>query len=233
MNLSQNIANTVIKTNFSAHQLWLNIEKLFRDNKDSHVMQLYSEIRTICMGDLPVQAYCMKIQKIANLLENLDPSSKIYDKHLVMYTVNGLSPRFENIARVLLHCIMFPNFSETRSILALEESCFLQLRAPTVPAHSTHPSSLLFYTQHQETILAGPTTGMAVVNSQETADSSTTANRSSLTRPRIMQLPFFHCSRQPNLMVVYSFLYQPKFDGPTGVTIKLGPIECNVPNMGF
>lgn len=84
MTLSQNLANAVAKTNTMARQLWLNIEKLFRDNKDSRIMQLDSEIRTISMGDLSVQAYCTKIQNIADLLENLNASSKISDKHLVI-----------------------------------------------------------------------------------------------------------------------------------------------------
>lgn len=38
MNLSQNLVNNVIKTKGVAPQIFLNVEKLFRDNKDSCIM---------------------------------------------------------------------------------------------------------------------------------------------------------------------------------------------------
>ena len=111
MTLSQNLANTVIKLNASARQLWLTIETRFRSNKDSRIMQLDTEIRSLSMGDLSTRAYCSKVQSIADLLENLDPNSKIEDKHLVIYTINGLSVRScicvsESVCNpnVILHC---------------------------------------------------------------------------------------------------------------------------------
>lgn len=101
----------VLKTNAAARQVWLNIGKLFRDNKDSRLMQLDCELRSIVMGDLTVNAYSSKIKNIADLLENLDANLKVADNHLVNYTINGLTSGFDNIATVIRHRVPFPTFS--------------------------------------------------------------------------------------------------------------------------
>jgi len=88
--LSQNLIQMVLKKDNTSRQVWLNLEKLFRDNKDARAMQLANELRSITMGDLTVSAYCCKIKNLADLLENLDNESKVSDKHLVIYTINGL-----------------------------------------------------------------------------------------------------------------------------------------------
>jgi len=139
--ISQALLQMVLKKDAMARQVWLNLEKLFRDNKDARSMQLESELRSITMGDLSVLAYCSKIKKIADLLENLDSDSKVSDKHLVIHTINGLSPRFDYVASIIRHRSPLPSFFETQSMLLLEEQRFKPNLVPQTINHTAHPSS--------------------------------------------------------------------------------------------
>ncbi|XP_024995967.1 uncharacterized protein LOC112529127 [Cynara cardunculus var. scolymus] len=84
-------------------------------------MQIDNELRNIVMGDLIVTAYCTKIKALADLLANLDPDSAIPDKHLVIYTINGLSSKFDSVANIIRYRSPLPTFIETRSMLLMEE----------------------------------------------------------------------------------------------------------------
>ncbi|XP_023729287.1 uncharacterized protein LOC111876960 [Lactuca sativa] len=139
--LSQNTLNMILKRATYARQVWLTIERLFRDNKDSRAIQLDTELRNLSMGDLSVTAYFTKIKSIADLLENLDPQAKVPDKNLVIYAINGLSSRFDNVVGIIRHPIPFPSFEDTRSILLSEEQRILLHRPLQSSAHSEHSSS--------------------------------------------------------------------------------------------
>ncbi|KAL7598437.1 hypothetical protein Lser_V15G25713 [Lactuca serriola] len=102
----------VLKEYSYARNVYLHMEKLFRDNNKARLMQLDTELRNISIDDISMAVYCYKIQHISNLLENLDASSKVQDKHLVIYVINGLSTKYEHLATLILHRSPFPNFSE-------------------------------------------------------------------------------------------------------------------------
>lgn len=119
--MTQELIHDVLDDDACARVIWLNIEKSFRDNKDARALQIDSELRSISMGDLTVQSYCAKIKHLADLLERLDKNSKIPDKYLVIYTINGLSSRFDNVGGIIHHRNPMPSFSETKSMLMLEE----------------------------------------------------------------------------------------------------------------
>lgn len=131
----------ILKRATYTRQVWLTIERLFRDNKDSRAIQLDTELRNLSMGDLSVTAYFKKIKSIADLLENLDPQAKVPDKNLVIYAINGLSSRFNNVAGIIRHRIPFPSFEDTHSILLYEEQRILLHRPLQSSAHSEHSSS--------------------------------------------------------------------------------------------
>lgn len=86
--ISQNVLNSVLKDGQSAKDIWVSIENLFRSNKDSRAMQIKNELCNITIGDLSIATYFSKIKIISDQLENL--GSKVPDKNLVMYTINGL-----------------------------------------------------------------------------------------------------------------------------------------------
>ncbi|KAJ9542062.1 hypothetical protein OSB04_028568 [Centaurea solstitialis] len=126
--ISQALLQTVLKKDATALQVWTTLENLFRENKDARCMQLDTELRNIVMGDLSVNAYCTKVKSLADLVANLDPASAIPDKHLVMYTVNGLSPKYESVANIIRYRSPLPTTYST-------------LRIPPIVPHSDHSSS--------------------------------------------------------------------------------------------
>lgn len=138
----QSLLKHVLKPNIHTRHVWVTLEKLFWENKESNLMQLDNELRSITMGDLSVATYTSKIQNSASLIENLDVDSKVKDKYLVKYMINSLSSRFSYISTILHHNKPLPSFQDARSMLALEEQCLLILcnRSPT--PHIDHPSSL-------------------------------------------------------------------------------------------
>lgn len=55
-------------------------------------MQLDVELCSINIGASSMVAYCTKIRTIADTLDNLD--AEVLEKNIVIYTVNGLVPKF-------------------------------------------------------------------------------------------------------------------------------------------
>ncbi|KAJ9552722.1 hypothetical protein OSB04_016767 [Centaurea solstitialis] len=131
----------VLKKDSTALQVWNNLETLFRDNKDAKSMQIDSKLRNVTMGDLTVTAYCTKIKALADLLANLDPASTIPDKHLVIYTINGLSSKFDFVANIIRYRSPLPTFKEIRSMLLMEEQRMSSPRLVTT-GNSADNSSL-------------------------------------------------------------------------------------------
>ncbi|KAL7601402.1 hypothetical protein Lser_V15G26960 [Lactuca serriola] len=119
--------------------LWCYLESLFRANKDSKAMQLDTELRNISMGNLFVTEYCTKIQTLADLLENLD--AEVPKKNIVIYIINGLSPKYDHVVSMIRHQKPLPSFSDTRSILQVEEQC-IQLNQNRNPGDSSSPTVL-------------------------------------------------------------------------------------------
>ena len=91
----------ILKKKAIAHSIWVDLEKLFRDNKENKALQLESELRNITMGDSLVTDYCTRIKTIADLLENLD--APVPERNLVSYTLSGLTKKFQYIATTIRH----------------------------------------------------------------------------------------------------------------------------------
>ncbi|XP_024964054.1 uncharacterized protein LOC112504353 [Cynara cardunculus var. scolymus] len=131
----------MLKKDSVALQVWNNLKTLFRDSKDAKSMQIDSELRNIVMANFSVTAYCTKIKGLADLLTNLDPDSTVPDKHLVIYTINGLSSKFDSVAIIIRYRSPLPTFFEARSMLLLEEQRMALIRLTPVMPHIDHSSS--------------------------------------------------------------------------------------------
>lgn len=116
-------------------------QELFTTHCEAYVAIDHIDASYVSMGDLPVKAYCTKIKSLADLLENIDPQAKVLDKNLVIYIINSLSPRYDNVASIIRHRLPFPTFEETRSILLSEEQRLLFTRVPSTMAQVDHSSS--------------------------------------------------------------------------------------------
>lgn len=118
----------------NAHQVWISLVKIFYDNQESKLMQLEKDLRNITMGDLSVLVYFSKIQNLSSLICNIDAESKVNDKNLVKYAINGLSTSFEYISTTIHYCKLLPSFQEMQSMLLFKEQCLLvPQNAPNQP----------------------------------------------------------------------------------------------------
>lgn len=60
-----------------------------------------NELRTKEIGDMKVTDYCREMKKLADSLSNVD--APVQDRTLVMYVLNGLNAKFDNIINVIKH----------------------------------------------------------------------------------------------------------------------------------
>ncbi|XP_023739448.1 uncharacterized protein LOC111887512 [Lactuca sativa] len=138
----------VLKKVSSAHEMWSDLENQFRTNKDTKIIQLDNELRTITQGDYDIASYCTRIKSITNMLDNID--SIVPEKNIVIYTINGLHPKFENVATIIHHSDPLPSFLKVRSMLMDQEQRLKQIATPpNSSATSSSPTILISEQQHQ------------------------------------------------------------------------------------
>lgn len=142
--LSVSLLNMIFKRQATAFEVWESLEKVFRDNKASKVIQLDRELQNISIGTSSVTDYCNKIKSIADRLEHMD--AKVSDTNLVAYMINGLSAKYRHIATTIRHRDLPPSFWDARSILICEEQQMLldEQRDATLTHvdHSSSPNAL-------------------------------------------------------------------------------------------
>ena len=91
----------MFKTGGTARDIWLRIENQFRNNKEARALQLDHDLRTTEIGDRSIQDYCQTLKSTADLLANLD--APVNDRTLVLYLLNGLNEKYDNIINVIKH----------------------------------------------------------------------------------------------------------------------------------
>ncbi|KAL4561753.1 hypothetical protein LXL04_033927 [Taraxacum kok-saghyz] len=136
--LTPSLLNNILQTGSTSHMVWLKLENLFRDNKDTRAIELKDELRSITLGDQSIAHYCERITTLSNLLANIE--HPVPEKTLVAYTLNGLSSKYEHIAMILRYKEPLSTFLQVRSKLVAEEQR-LQRYHPQQPTHSDHASS--------------------------------------------------------------------------------------------
>ncbi|CAL9232749.1 unnamed protein product, partial [Arabidopsis halleri] len=122
----------------TSREVWLRIENQFRNNKDARALRLDNELRTKEIGDMKVADYCREMKKLADSLGNVD--APVQDRTLVMYVLNGLNAKFDNIINVIKHRQPFPTFDDATAMLQDEEDRLKKAIKPN-PAHIDHSSS--------------------------------------------------------------------------------------------
>lgn len=96
--LAHPLFKSVFKTSGTVRDIWFRIENQFRNNKEAKVMQIDNELCTLELGDQSIRDYTQTLKSLTDLLFNLD--SPINDRNLVMYMLNGLNEKFDNIINV-------------------------------------------------------------------------------------------------------------------------------------
>ena len=135
--LAEPLFRSIFKTGGTARDIWLRIKNQFRNNKEARALQLDHDLRTTEIGDKSVHDYCQKLKSIFDLLENLD--APVADRTLVMYLLNGLNEKYDNIINVIKHKDPFPSFDNAKSMLLNEETRLK--RGTKAPVSNNTPSS--------------------------------------------------------------------------------------------
>lgn len=140
--ITDSLVETILTPKSTAHDLWMALENLFRDNKENRALQLENELRMITIGDTTVQEYCRKLKSLSDLLANVE--SPVTDRQLVMHCLNSLNDKFEGIHNVIRHRSPFTSFHTTRSMLLAEEERLSRQSKPSITHNdsSSAPNAL-------------------------------------------------------------------------------------------
>ncbi|XP_010515034.1 PREDICTED: uncharacterized protein LOC104790935 [Camelina sativa] len=127
------------QTGGTARDVWNRVEAQFRNNKDARAIQLDNELRTMEIGDMTVRDYCQKMKSTAALLTNV--GTQVTDRTLVVYIINGLNDKFDNIINVIKHKDPFPSYESAKSMLEWEETRLKKSTRVTASHSDTSSSS--------------------------------------------------------------------------------------------
>lgn len=131
------------KTGGTARDVWIRIENQFRSKKEVRAMQIDNEIRNLEIGDQSTLVYAQRLKSLADLLSNLE--APVNERSLVMYMLNGLNEKFDNIINAIKHQKPFPLFDDAKSMLLDEESRLKRFNKPNPQStdHASSPTALL------------------------------------------------------------------------------------------
>ncbi|XP_013633277.1 PREDICTED: uncharacterized protein LOC106338974, partial [Brassica oleracea var. oleracea] len=137
--LTQPLFRSSFKTGGTARDVWLRIENQFRNNKEARAIQLDNGLRTTEIGDQTIHEYTQKLKSLADLLTNVD--APVSDRTLVMYLLNGLNEKYDNIINVIKHKEPFPSFDNATLMLEMEEQRLKKAHKKPLPVHKDTSSS--------------------------------------------------------------------------------------------
>ncbi|XP_013708972.1 uncharacterized protein LOC106412597 [Brassica napus] len=138
------------KKDGSARDIWLRIENQFKNNKEVRAIKLDHDLRTTEIGHRTVQEYCQTLKSTSDLLANLD--APVPDRTLVMYLINGLNEKFENIINVIKHKEPFPTFDSAKTMLLNEETRLKKgNKTPVTSDNASSPTVLVATTDKPQT----------------------------------------------------------------------------------
>lgn len=139
--ITQPLFRSTFKPGGTARDIWVRIENQFRNNKEARALQLDHDLRTTEIGDRSVHDYCQTLKTTSDLLANLD--APVSDKNLVMYLLNGLNEKFDNIINVIKHKDPFPSFDNAKTMLLNEETRLKRCqKTPATTDNASAPSVL-------------------------------------------------------------------------------------------
>lgn len=137
--LTNFLLDTVIKTRCTTRELWLSLENLFCDNKETRSLLFDNELYTITIGDLSLSDYCQKLKTLPDLFANVD--SQVPERNLVMHMLNDLMNKFDLILTMIKHQSPLPGFTEGKS-MPISEETRLKMQIKLSPDYTPYASSL-------------------------------------------------------------------------------------------
>ncbi|WVZ72845.1 hypothetical protein U9M48_021244 [Paspalum notatum var. saurae] len=136
--ISSDLFEIVTTDTPSARATWLALEHQFLGNRETRIVLVDTEFRTLCQGSLSVTDYCRRMKTLADSLVEL--GEPISDRLLTINVLRGIGERFNHLRVYLRGQRPFPTFVEVRSALLLEElSTTSAAVSPSVLAASAPP----------------------------------------------------------------------------------------------
>ncbi|GKE17411.1 ribonuclease H-like domain-containing protein, partial [Tanacetum coccineum] len=135
----------------SAKEAWKFISDIVKNNKRSCTSALKTELRSITLGDLTMEAYFQKIESLMTILASID--SPVNDEDVVHFALAGLPDKYNQVCGYMHYQDTFPDLKTPHTLLVTEE-IRLKSKAVALPVHSSH----LVPAQHNTT-LAHPSIG--------------------------------------------------------------------------
>ena len=131
--ISNDLVETIMTPDASAHTVWAAVESQFLDNQETRALLLDAQFRGFKQGDLSISDYCRRLKTMADQLGNL--GEPVSDRTLVLNLVRGLNAKYTAIGRQIRRGRPFPTFLEAKNDLLLKEI--------TVGASDPDPSTAL------------------------------------------------------------------------------------------
>lgn len=102
-----------------ACSLYVAIEALFHDNKESRAIFLSNQFHSIIQGDLPISEYCQHVKILADFLRDVGHSDS--KPQLVLNLLCALNFGYSNTADNIANSTSFPCFAKAHSMLTLKK----------------------------------------------------------------------------------------------------------------
>ncbi|XP_076881926.1 uncharacterized protein LOC143530200 [Bidens hawaiensis] len=118
--ISQDLLNTILKKDTTAHDAWTALENLFNDSKATRAVYLKTKFTNTRLDNFPnMHAYCQELKVIADQLANVEAPVSEHD--LVIQLVTGLNEQYEGIGMLIQNTEPLPSFANARSRVTMEE----------------------------------------------------------------------------------------------------------------
>ncbi|GJW34762.1 ribonuclease H-like domain-containing protein [Tanacetum coccineum] len=129
----------------TAKEAWTFINDLVKDNKRSRTSALKTELRSIKLGDLTMEAYFQKIKSIITILASID--SPVNDEDVIHYAFEGLPEKYNQVCGYMHYKDTFLDLKMARSLLITKEMR-LKSKALSLTVDSSSPMGMGVRLQH-------------------------------------------------------------------------------------
>ncbi|GKE45667.1 ribonuclease H-like domain-containing protein, partial [Tanacetum coccineum] len=123
----------------TAKESWSFLSDLVKDHKKSCSSALKTELRTMKLGYLSMEAYFQKVESLLTTLTSLN--SPISDDDVVHYVIDGLPEMYNKVCGYMHYQDTFLDFKMVRSLLTAEEMR-LKSKSLVTPVDSTSSSPM-------------------------------------------------------------------------------------------
>ncbi|GJZ17589.1 ribonuclease H-like domain-containing protein [Tanacetum coccineum] len=110
--------------------------ELVKENKQSRTSALKTELRSITLGDVSIEAYFQKVESLMTILASLD--SPVLEDDVAHYVLASLPPKYDQVCGYMHYQTTFPDLKTIRSLLLTEEMRLKTTASPSLADSSSH-----------------------------------------------------------------------------------------------